>query len=257
MSKSNTDLHWNERALTERDNARVNIGDTVQRDLELAFILEQLPPAGRVLEVGCGNGYVTQQLRNNSRHVDAFDYAENMIERARSTYGEKNGRFFHGSVLDRKACEPRSYDAVVCVRVLINLRDFNQQVSAIDNIACWIKSGGKLILVEGYQEGFESLNALRAACGMPPLRTASINFYSRFEKLKAAALGDSFEIEAEFHTGMFDFLTRVVFPALVGPEQAAGPADFHEKIKAIPLNYNPDAMKDLARVRGLALKRRV
>ena len=83
MSKSNADLHWNERALTERDNARVNIGDTVQRDLELAFILEQLPHAGRVLEVGCGNGYVTQQLRNNSRHVDAFDYAENMVERAR------------------------------------------------------------------------------------------------------------------------------------------------------------------------------
>ena len=72
-----------------------------------------------------------------------------MIERARSRYGEKNNRFFHGSVLDRKTCEAQSYDVAVCVRVLINLRNLNEQVTAIDNIAYWLKPGGKLILIEG------------------------------------------------------------------------------------------------------------
>ena len=73
MDKSNTDRHWNERALTESDDARVNIADTVQRDLELQVIFSQLPAAARVLEVGCGNGYVTRQLRERVRHVDGFD----------------------------------------------------------------------------------------------------------------------------------------------------------------------------------------
>ena len=67
--KSNTDRHWNERALAEGDDARVNIHDTVQRDLELDFIFSHLPVDGRVLEVGCGNGYVTRQLRERVRHV--------------------------------------------------------------------------------------------------------------------------------------------------------------------------------------------
>ena len=38
MSKSTTDLHWNARAATERDETKVNIADTVQRDLELDFV---------------------------------------------------------------------------------------------------------------------------------------------------------------------------------------------------------------------------
>jgi len=100
MNKSNTDRHWNDRALSESDDARVNIADTVQRDLELQFIFSQLPADAQVLEVGCGNGYVTRQLRERVRHVDAFDYAENMVARGRANYGETNNRFFHGSVLD-------------------------------------------------------------------------------------------------------------------------------------------------------------
>ena len=93
MTKSKTDRHWNERALSEPDDARVNIHDTVQLDLELDFIFAQLPADGRVLEIGCGNGYVTRQLRERARHVDAFDYAENMVSRARANYGEPTTAF--------------------------------------------------------------------------------------------------------------------------------------------------------------------
>ena len=62
MNKSNTDRHWNERALTrERRRPRQHRLDTVQRDLELGLHLH--PAVGR--DAGrwrsdCGNGYVTQ-----------------------------------------------------------------------------------------------------------------------------------------------------------------------------------------------------
>src|SRR5258708_90790 len=72
MSKSNTDRHWNERALNENDDARVNIADTVQRDLELDFIFSQLPAEARVLEIGCGNGYGTRQLRDVGEQAAAL-----------------------------------------------------------------------------------------------------------------------------------------------------------------------------------------
>ncbi len=160
MSKSPTDLHWNARALSESDDAKVNIHDTVQRDLELDFVFAQLPPTGRVLEVGCGNGYVTHQLRERTGFVDAFDFAENMIARARAGYGEVNNRFFHGSVTEPATCTANAYDAAVCVRVLINLRDLREQVAAVDNIAGWLKPNGKLILVEGFRDGFEAAQPL-------------------------------------------------------------------------------------------------
>jgi SAM-dependent methyltransferase len=255
MTKSNTDRHWNERALSERDDARVNIHDTVQRDLELDFIFAQLPADGRVLEIGCGNGYVTRQLRERARHVDAFDFAENMVARARANYGETNNRFFHASVLDAAACEAGAYDAAVCVRVLINLRDAAEQASALGNIAGWLKPGGKLILVEGFTDGFDALNGLRRKCDLPDLVPAAINFYSPLAELKPV-IERRFEIADEFHTGMFDFLTRIVYPRLVGPDQVGGSDDFHRKIDLVARRFNPTEMQPLARVRGFALVNR-
>jgi SAM-dependent methyltransferase len=255
MDKSNTDRHWNERALTESDDARVNIADTVQRDLELEFIFSQLAPEARVLEVGCGNGYVTRQLRERVRHVDGFDYAENMIARARTNYGETNNRFFHASVLDPNACEAGAYDAAVCVRVLINLRDRGEQAAALGNIARWLKPGGRLILVEGFTDGFDALNELRRKCDLPDLVPAAINFYSSIAEFMPV-IERSFTVAEQFHTGMFDFLTRVVYPRLVGPDQVGSSDDFHRKIDIIARQYNPAAVQPLARVRGFTLIKR-
>lgn len=255
MSKSRTDLHWNERALSEKDDARVNIHDTVQRDLELDFVLAHLPAAGRVVEVGCGNGYVTQQLRGRAGHVDAFDFAENMVDRARATYGETNNRFFHGSVLDGRTCEAGAYDAAICVRVLINLRDLQEQLTAVRNLAHWLKPGGKLILVEGYRDGFEGLDRLRTECSLPKLVPAAINHYSRLSELWPE-IARSFECVDEFHTGTFDFLTRVVLPRLAEPDQGDLWNGFHGKIEEVARHFNPPDMKALARVRGFTLVKR-
>src|SRR5687767_6104317 len=148
-SKSGTDQFWNERALTEADPVKVNIADDVQRRLETAFIMAHLPAGARVLEVGAGNGHLTQALRQRAGFVDAFDYAENMVEQAKRLQGETNNRFFHDSVLDPKVVQP-PYDVVVCVRVLINLRNIEEQQRAFDNMAKLVNPGGRLILVEGF-----------------------------------------------------------------------------------------------------------
>ena len=252
--KSGTDLFWNERALTETDPLKVNIADDVQRQLETAFIMEHLPKGARVLEVGAGNGHLTQTLRRRAGFVDAFDYAENMVQQAKQLHQETNNRFFHDSVLDPQRVEP-PYDAVVCVRVLINLRDVDEQQRAFENISALVKLGGRLILVEGFSDGFDRLNQVRQNAGMAPLRPAAINFYSplapwleRFERV--------FRIDATFNTGTFDFLTRVVYPALVGPDQARGPSEFHERISALARTFDPEPLKDVARLHGFVLTRK-
>lgn len=250
MSKSSTDLFWNERPKTLQDPRKVNIDDLVQRDLEKDFILKHTTKEDKVLEAGCGNGYFTSFLRESASHIDSFDYAENMINQAKLIYGEKNNRFFHDNLLDPKNITGL-YDLVVCIRVLINLKNFSEQKVAFTNLLSWVKPGGKLVLIEGFQEGFENLNTLRLATNIATLSPASINYYSTKKEL-LAQVPKSVSIVDHFHTGTFDFLTRIIYPALVGADKASGPSEFHEKIKEIPRKFNPDAMEPFARLHGWA-----
>lgn len=253
-AKSKTDLHWNSRALAEQTNEKVNIGDTIQRELETKFILSQMPKGCRILEVGCGNGYLTKIIRRDAAFVDAFDYSENMIDRAKKFAEEKNNQFFCDNILDLKnAAGP--YDVIVCVRVLINLQDLNEQRTALKNMANLLESGGKLILIEGYRDGFDALDNLRIEIGLPPLKPAGINFYSYIEDIWDT-LEDHFFIGHTFHTGMFDFLTRIVYPLIVGPDRVREAGEFHQSTLPLTLNYNPDFCTAFGRLRGFELIKR-
>lgn len=255
MPKSATDIHWNDRAIRECDAAAVNIADVSQRELETDFLLKHLRPADRVLEVGCGNGFLTNILRTHVAHVDAFDYAENMVAQAKQIHGERNNRFFHDNVMEPMGWRGL-YDGIVCVRVLINLRNFNEQKIAVENMRKALKPGGVLLLVEGYLDGFEELNRLRIKAGIDPLSPASINYYSKLDEMREV-LEKNFDTIEVFHTGSFDFLTRVVYPSLVGAANANGHSEFHAKILPLARSYNPDQFRAFARLHGFALVRRM
>jgi hypothetical protein len=55
---------------------------------------------------------------------------------------------------------------------------------------------------------------------------------------------------------MFDFLTRVVYPALDGAESATGYSGFHDRITPIAKVMNPDEFKELSRMRNFAVKKK-
>ena len=232
----------------------MNISDLSQRTLENDFIFAHLKPKDRVLEVGCGNGFLTSDIRQRVAFVDSFDFSENMIDSAKSICGEKNNRFFVHSVL-RSDGVKSDYDKIICVRVLINLASVAEQMGAIRNFARWVKPGGTVILIEGYLDGFNSLNDLRHKVGLSALNPASINFYSNLSDLRPA-IDDDFEIIDTWHSGMFDVLTRVGYPLLVGADNATGPTEFHEKILPLARALNLKEFAPYARLHGFALRRR-
>src|SRR5207245_579366 len=116
---------WQARASAVEGDRLVNIQDVYQRDLEFEFICPHLRKNQHALEVGCGNGFSTSVFRQHVGTMDAFDYSESMVERASRTVGETNNRFFHDNLLAPQHVQG-PYDTVICVRVLINLRNFEE-----------------------------------------------------------------------------------------------------------------------------------
>jgi ubiquinone/menaquinone biosynthesis C-methylase UbiE len=208
----------------------------------------------KLLEVGCGNGFSTNRFRALVKHVDAFDYSEEMISRAKETFGQTNNRFIHDNVLaPQRLSGP--YDAVVCVRVLINLRNVEEQCLAIRNLVPLLSTGGQFILVEGFSDGFASLSKLREKVGLDPLEPARINFYSSVSAL-LPELEQEMDLVKEFHLGAYDYLTRVVYPLMIRPAEARHNTEFSERAAALARAENPECFKQFSRVRGFVFSRR-
>jgi SAM-dependent methyltransferase len=250
---TSTDQHWGERARSVADDVEVNIMDVFQRELEYDHICKFLRADDTALEVGCGNGFSTQRFRSIVRFVDAFDSSRDMVERARARFGETNNRFFHDDVLEPRTIQD-VYDVVLCVRVLINLRDLDEQLRAIANLARLTRPGGRLILVEGFVDGFQALSALRGGVNLPPVQPAAINSYSLLSDWQAE-LDRSFDLETTFHLGAYDVLTRVMYPLLAG-EKLERNTVFHEKAAALARELDVAALEPYSRIRGLILRRR-
>ena len=252
--KSATDEHWSNRASENIDNMLVNIPDACQRELEYDFILRHLSKEAEILEVGCGNGYSTERFRRLAKHIDSIDYSQEMIERAKETYGEINNRFFYDNIL-KPQYVTGPYDIIICVRTLINLRNLEEQQLAVENMAILVKKGGKLILVEGCKDGFNRLNDLRAKVNMPPIQPAKINYYSTIGEL-LHIIKPLFSIVDEYHIGCYDYLTRIIYPFMVGPNNVQHNSEFAIKAVDLVRAFNPDSFKEFSRVRGFLLRRR-
>lgn len=228
--------------------------DVFQRNLEFDQVCADLRPDMHALEVGCGNGFSTDRFRSLVRHVDAFDKSPEMIDRARRSYGETNNKFFEDDVVAPQVIRDE-YDCVICVRVLINLADTAAQLAAVRNLARFVRPRGLLLLAEGFQDGFDELSALRGNVGLPPLVPAAINHYSFWRELEPV-LASSFDVERSWHLGAYDYLTRVLYPLVVGAENAKHNTNFSERCQELARAFNPDAMARFSRMRGLVLRKR-
>lgn len=250
--KSSTDLFWDSRP-SNTEPEKANINDHIQRKVECSFIESFLDKDFSMLEVGCGNGYLSQWLARKVKHLDAFDYSGNMIKQAQKIHQRGNIDFFEDNVLNfTSPIADKKYDLILCVRVLINLRDLGEQKKALENLSSLLNQNGKIILIEGFLDGFENLCGLREQVGLSRFSPASINYYSKIEQLMPS-IESTFKIKESFHTGCFDFLTRVVNPLLNGASNTLDVSSFHEKVLPLCLKYNPDEFRKFARLHGFCL----
>ncbi len=164
----------------------------------LAFLLEHAPPGGRVLDVGCGEGWFTGALARAGREAVGIDVAQEPLRRAREREGGLDVRLVPAE--GRWPLEDVSFDAVWAGEVIEHVADTSGWLSELRRV---LRSGGALVLSTPAHEPLARLalglsgRAFRAH--FDP-RSDHLRFYTRrtvvalledfgFERIETRALG--------------------------------------------------------------------
>ena len=123
----------------------------------VAVLSRVLPPASRICDLGCGNGYLASRLANHGYDVTGVDASDTGIEIARAHHGSANVRFFRAN-LDSPEVEripgAGAFHAAVSSDVIEHLY---RPAALVEAAARLVKPGGLLVVGTPYHGYLKNL----------------------------------------------------------------------------------------------------
>jgi ubiquinone/menaquinone biosynthesis C-methylase UbiE len=175
-------------------------GDEYAIELEIDIVAKYLKNNDFVLDVGCANGFSTfKQLEKNSTlNLMGVDFSESMIDNAKKrlkTISNSNNISFEiGNILNLNFSD-NQFDKVYTTRVLINLPTWEQQIIGLNELLRVTKTGGQVIISEGFYEPLVKLNSIRLIAGLSPLVEHDFNRYLKISNLNKFLLEKKLSFE--------------------------------------------------------------
>lgn len=189
--------------------------DLIPKHLEIEAILAHVRDGMRILEIGCGNGITAIEIaRRFQADILGLDYTQGMVEAARalgqSTPGLRGAVRFDVGDLTTLSGHGECYDLIYTERVLINLKNAEEQMVAIGRIGGLLAAGGVYVMCENSQDGLDRINDLRVAAGLPAISPPWHNLYFRDGELEALSLSGLTLERVIPYSATYYFLSRVV-----------------------------------------------
>lgn len=188
----------------------VSIIDSNLHELEIAAALRHLMPTDCLADVGCGNGEATVRYAQKVRQCIGLERSAHMrrqAERHAASANTTNVAFREFDILTSPIPEGE-FDVLVSQRMLINLASWNEQMEGIRNLHRMLKVGGRAILIENTNDGFQAMNQLRVDMGLAPVPQ---HWHNRFfdDDEFASFIRGGFQLLDFQDFGLYYLLTRV------------------------------------------------
>lgn len=231
------------------------------RDLEIAYGQEFIRDGDAVLDAGCGPGVALRAYaQNRSIRAHGIDYSEKMVELAKRTTSERTPHlridFRCGSVLELPYPDA-TFNVVTTHRCLMALLDWELQKKALLEIHRVLVAGGTYVMMEGTVDGLERLNFFRRKFKLPEIEADGRDrlFTKKFAEAELLAFcSPRYELIRTQRFGMYYFLTRIVQPLLVAPENPKYDHKLNEIAKLVA-RIVPD-FESIGHLVGFALRKR-
>ena len=181
--------HYDDEAREHSLEPSSTMPDVTVRQLETRLVerfvglaIGSLAPNSRplaVCDVGCGNGFTLEVLRERYPTMDyqGFEFTPSLRELAQSRFTQATNVSISPGDIRRLDCDSAQFDVTLCQRVLINLLDADDQRAALSELARVTRPGGYLLSIEAFVGPLANLNAARSEFDLPPLEQAYHNRY--------------------------------------------------------------------------------
>lgn len=184
---------WDGFAQRYKLDRRASTPDGYLVDLEVRTLINLIKDDGKLLDIGCGNGYADIKIAQKKYiNIMGIDISPEMIKYADqlTEYEKKklkgNVIFGVGNILAPDFVESimeDKFDIVLTKRVLINILSWNEQKECINKIWRLLKPKGIYIMLEATKQGYEKLSGLREKFHIPKTNIRWHNVYLDEEKL--------------------------------------------------------------------------
>jgi ubiquinone/menaquinone biosynthesis C-methylase UbiE len=189
----------------------ISLLDENLRKLETDFALSQISATDNMADFGCGDGESTVQYATKARSCLALEHSNHLRAKAAERFaaaGLTNATLVKGDALDLSAYDGQ-FDLVVTQRVVINFMTWEEQKKVLQNVRGSLRPGGRYVMIENTFEGFEAMNEVRRAVGLPnvPIHDWH-NYFLHYDQLMEFLEG-KFAVEKTHTFNLYYLLTRV------------------------------------------------
>lgn len=116
---------------------------------ELPFLLQTLPPGGRLLDAACGTGWHTLALAERGYEAMGADISPAMVQRAQANAAlrQNSTRFVVSSFADLPQATGGAFDGLLCLgNSLVHVLDEDGLRASLQGMAACLRPGGVLVV---------------------------------------------------------------------------------------------------------------
>lgn len=203
---------WNNRAKLGK---LAGTKDLIAKKLEMDAIASYVKPRMKILDFGCGNGMTAFHIASQFENVEVIgiDFSEEMIKEAKKLFPHPQIHFMQGDIeaLKRHMIQMGStFDLIYTERMLINLKNWEEQKEAIETIGMLLTPNGKYIMCENSWDSLKQINRFRVKIGLEEITEPWHNHYIRDIDLLTDEPKIVTNTEENHYSSTYYFLSRVV-----------------------------------------------
>lgn len=223
--------------------------DTNVRELEIDAIRSHMPAPGTLLDLGCGNGFTLYSLGTALAGwtMTGVDFSEVLIQGAEAMRTAFTGRlrteprFILGDAIAQiRGQADDSLDCILTERFLQNLPSRESQYGVIREAMRVLRKGGRLLMCEGSEDGFQALNDVREAAGLARIPASGPENISalRFHDAEVEHYAENeagFKRIAKVGFSTYFVIARVLHPLLISPQKPKYDARINDLARKIQM----------------------